>query len=78
MGSSLGPTLANAFLILFEKNWLQHCPSLSLITINCMLMISLFYLPHQNNKKPSVIFEMVDMLTCHLQLNLKSKTECSF
>ena len=27
MGSPLGPTLANAFLVHFEKNWLQSCPS---------------------------------------------------
>ena len=27
MGSRLGPTLPNAFLLHFEKNWLQNCPS---------------------------------------------------
>ena len=27
MGSTLGLTLANAFLVHFEKNWLQNCPS---------------------------------------------------
>ena len=27
MGSPLGPTLANAFLVHFEKKWLQNCPS---------------------------------------------------
>ena len=27
MGSPLGPTLANAFLVHFEKNWLQNCLS---------------------------------------------------
>ena len=27
MGSSLGPTLANAFLVHFEKSWSQNCPS---------------------------------------------------
>ena len=26
MGSPLGLTLANAFLVHFEKNWLQNCP----------------------------------------------------
>ena len=26
MGSSLGPKLANAFLVYHEKNWLEHCP----------------------------------------------------
>ena len=24
--SSVGPTLANVFLVYFEKNWLQNCP----------------------------------------------------
>ena len=27
MGSTLAPTLANAFLVHFEKNWLQSCDS---------------------------------------------------
>ena len=27
MGSPLGPTLANTFLVHFERNWLQNCPS---------------------------------------------------
>ena len=27
MGSPLGPTLANAFLVHFEKNCLQNCPT---------------------------------------------------
>ena len=27
MSSPLGPALANAFLVYFEKNWLQNCPS---------------------------------------------------
>ena len=26
MGSPLGPTLANAFLVYHKKNWLKHCP----------------------------------------------------
>ena len=26
MGPHLGPTLANAFLVYHEKNWLEHCP----------------------------------------------------
>ena len=26
MGSPLGPTLASAFLVYYEKNWLGHCP----------------------------------------------------
>ena len=27
MGLPLGPTLANTFLVYFERNWLQTCPS---------------------------------------------------
>ena len=27
MSSPLGSMLANAFLVHFEKNWLQNCPS---------------------------------------------------
>ena len=27
MGSPLGPTLANAILCHYEKNWLNDCPS---------------------------------------------------
>ena len=26
IGSPIGPTLANAFLVYHEKNWLEHCP----------------------------------------------------
>ena len=26
MGSPVGPTLANVFLVYREKNWLEHCP----------------------------------------------------
>ena len=26
MGPSLGPTLANAFLVYPKENWLEHCP----------------------------------------------------
>ena len=26
MGFSLGPTLANAFLVYNEKSWIEHCP----------------------------------------------------
>ena len=27
MGSPLGPTLTNAFLVYFEQKWSQNCPS---------------------------------------------------
>ena len=47
MGSTLGPTLVNAFLVYFERNWLQIAPlTLSLITTGGML-ICLFCSPHQ-------------------------------
>ena len=47
MGSPLGPTLANAFLVHFEKN----CPSdfkPHYYQQYVYAMISLFYLPHLN------------------------------
>ena len=49
MGSPLGPTLTNVFLVHSEKNCLQiiHL-TLSVITTGGMPMISLFYLPHLN------------------------------
>ena len=48
MGSPLGLTWTNACLVYVEINWLQNYLMLSLITTGCMLMISLFYSPHQN------------------------------
>ena len=48
--------------------------TLIVITVS-MLMISLFCLLHQNIQKPS---EMVDILTCHIQLKTKSKAERPF
>ena len=47
MGSPLGPTLANAFIVYFAKNWLQidHLAK-SLIITDGMLIISLFCSPH--------------------------------
>ena len=41
-------------------------------------IMMLFYLPRQNIQKPYEIFQMVDILTCHLQLKVKSKAECPF
>ena len=43
-----------------------------------MLMIFLFCSPHQKIWKPPEISEMVNMLACHLQLKMKSKTQCPF
>ena len=50
MDPPLGPTLANAFLVYCEKNWLEHCPlkNIDHFTIEDTLMIYLFYLIHQN------------------------------
>ena len=42
MGSPLDPTLTNAFLVYFEKNWLQNCPS------GFKPHYYRRYLPHQN------------------------------
>ena len=67
MGSALGPTLANAFQYILKRLGYKivHL-NLSLITTGGMSTISLFSLPDLNIQKPSVIFQMVDMLTCDL------------
>ena len=47
MGSSLGPTLANAFLCFHEQIWLNECPEeLNLYTTEDMLMTYLFRFVH--------------------------------
>ena len=47
MESSLGPTLANAFLFLHEQIWLNECPDeLNLYTTEDILMTYLFYFVH--------------------------------
>ena len=44
MDSSLGPTLANAFLCFYERKWLEKCPpEFKPVFIEYMLMIFLFY-----------------------------------
>ena len=61
----------------FEKSWLQSCPyDFNIYYYRVYInVIFFFYLLHQNNQKP---YKIVDMLPCHLQLKLKSKTECPF
>ena len=56
MGLPLGPTLANTFLVNFEKigHKMIHM-IIGLVTTGGMLMTYLFYLPHQNMWKPSGI-----------------------
>ena len=47
MGSSLGPTLANAFLCFHEQIWLNECPEeLNLYTTEDMLMTYVFCFVH--------------------------------
>ena len=47
MGSSLGPTLANAFLCFHEQIWLNECPEeLNLYATEDMLMTYLFRFVH--------------------------------
>ena len=59
-GLSLGPSLANAFLLYFETSCFQNCPSdfkldyylCYVVDIFVLLIsLSLFYSPHQNNFK---------------------------
>ena len=44
-------------------------------TTGSMLMIYFIFSPHKNIYKVSEILKMVNMLTCHLQVKMKSKTE---
>ena len=49
MGSHLGLMLANAFLVHFEKNWLQNCPfDLKPYYYRQYVDDICFFLPHQN------------------------------
>ena len=50
MGSPLGLTMANAFLVHFEKNWLQNSPSdlKPYYYRQYVDDIFVFFLPHQN------------------------------
>ena len=43
IGSPLGPTLANAFLCHYGKEWLDNCPVLFKPYTKGMLMIFLFF-----------------------------------
>ena len=56
MGSSFGPTLANAFLCHFEKEWLSECPvefwwHFCFVTFNSYLQLLKFvdYMNHQHS-----------------------------
>ena len=49
MGSPVGLMLANAFLVHFEKNWLQNCPSeLKPYYYRQHVNDIFLYLPHKN------------------------------
>ena len=49
MGSPVGLMLANAFLVHFEKNWLQNCPSELKPYYYRQHVDDIFlYLPHKN------------------------------
>ena len=48
MGSSLGPTLANAFLCFYEKKWLEHCPEeFKPVYYRLYVDVFLFYSDHK-------------------------------
>ena len=79
MGSPLGPTQANAFLVHFEKNWLQNYSS-DFKSHDYRRYVDDIFALFTSPKHLEAFrnFLMVDMLTCHLQLKVKSKTECPF
>ena len=72
MGSPLGPTLANAFLSHYEKNWLERCPQ---------EIKHLFYRRYVDNI--FVLFEFQDKLikfrdyinSCHPNMSFSHEVE---
>ena len=59
MGSPIGPTLANTFLVYHEKNWLKHCP---------LEYTPLYYRKYVDDM--SVLFNSAEHLKCfHSYLN---------
>ena len=72
MGSPLGPTLANAFLSHYEKNWLEQCPQ---------EIKPLFYRRYVDNI--FVLFESQDKLikfrdyinSCHPNMSFSHEVE---
>ena len=80
MGSPLGATSANAFFVDFEKKngyKIDHL-TLSLITTNVMMMISLFPSLNRTFRILPEFSKWPLLLRCHLQLKMKSKIERPF
>ena len=79
MGSQLGPTLANPFLVHFEENWLQNCPS-DFKPHYYRWYVDYMFVLFTSAKNLEAIRNFLNgvMLICRIQLNVKSKTECLF
>ena len=79
MGSLLGPTLANAFLVIFENNWLQNCPSDFKSHCYRRYLDDIFVLL-TSPKHLEAFRNFLNGLhaTCHLHFNVESKTEYPF
>ena len=79
MGLPLGPTLANTFLVNFENNWSQNDPYDYRPRYYRRYVDDIFVLFTSPEHVEAVRnFVLVDIITYHWQLKMKSKTECSF
>ena len=73
MGSSLGPTLANAFFVYFDKNWLLNYLSSFQPQHHRWFVDDIFIsFNSREHLEPSKFSKMVDALTCHLQFKIKN------
>ena len=76
MGSPLGLTWTNAFLVYVEINWLQNYPSDVKPHYYRLYVDDIFVL--FTSSKHLEVSEIFSMRTYHLPLKIKSKTQCPF
>ena len=76
MGSPLGLTWTNAFLVYVEINWLQNYPSDVKPHYYRLYVDDIFVL--FTSSKHLEVSEIFSMRTYHLPLKIKSKTQMSF
>ena len=79
IGSPLDPTLTNAFLVHFERNLLQNCPSDFKPYYYRRYVDDIFVLfTSPQHLEAFRNFLNGQHITCHLRQKVKSKTECPF
>ena len=72
MGSSLGPSLAKAFLSYHEKNWLKNCPQGFKPVFNRRYVHDIFILFKSNDH----LKYFQDFLNpCHINMSFSMETE---